>query len=246
MQEPKSEAMPSPRGIGLDQVLGLGNTGLLITGLMLPVGGAIARTVALLPFGDPLRVAVTLPAAELAGIGAMPIFLTLLGVLFYRMVSRRMKDRPLVVYAALLVASIALWVTSSNETLPTSLAIIILTAFAVWLGERERELPTRPGRPLRGLSLALALVAMYGLSALTYGIGERLGPAMTVSPVAGASLIAGAYLRIGEDSDWLFLTPCATHWTVVQVRKADIDKISWTGPPSQATGSRFDPYWVCP
>jgi hypothetical protein len=246
MQERRSEGLRSPRGFGLEQVLGLGNTGLLITGLMLPIGGAIARTVSLLPFGDPLRLAVTLPAAELAAIGAMPIFLTLLGVVFYRTVSRRTKDRPLVVYAALLVASIGIWLTSSDETLPTNLAIIILTAFAVWLGERERELPTRPGRPLRGLPLALALVAMYGLSSLTYGLGDRLGPAMTVSPVAGASLIVGPYLRIAEDSEWLFLAPCATHWTVVQVRKAVVDEISWTGPPSKATGSRFDPYWVCP
>jgi hypothetical protein len=61
---------------GMSRLLGVGNTALLVTGLMLPVGGVIARFVAEVfdaGFPNPLQLASTLPLGELAITGAMPV-----------------------------------------------------------------------------------------------------------------------------------------------------------------------------
>jgi hypothetical protein len=75
----------------LGGVLGPGNAALIVTGLMLPAGGALARTVALFRIGDPITLGVTLPAGELAAVGFMPIVLVATGLLGAIVLRRRMR-----------------------------------------------------------------------------------------------------------------------------------------------------------
>jgi hypothetical protein len=116
-----------------------------------------------------------------------------------------------------------------------------VTLSALWLANRELH------RPVRGGSLAMALVAIYALASISFGLSARLGPSLQVTSSDSSLLPNGAYLRLAEDADWLYLGPCAARGEILQVPKGLIAIAQVIEPPLQPTvGNESDPYRFCP
>lgn len=247
----------------MSRLLGAGNSALIVTGLMLPVGGVIARFVAAAfdaGFANPLQLASTLPPGELATTGAMPVLtiaVTFVGSLLAVRAFRRIEGAPDLLFDRrfLLVMAGALGfgllvLDAPYVGLGSAATSIFLFLVAAWLGIREAvagpDTTTDGPGPIRGGRLALALVLTYGLAAVAYGFGGRLGPAGDVATRDPASLPAGPYIRVAEDADWLFLAPCRSRGTVLQVPKGAVESITWLEPGIRTDLSESDVYRVCP
>lgn len=227
----------------LSAVLGPGNAALIVTGLMLPAGGALARTVALFRIGDPIVLGVTLPAGELAAIGFLPVGLVAIGLMGAIMLRRRMcaQSVPFWPVVAVIVIGVTVITVSTGGDLLQTLLSLVVTLAALWLANRESW------RPVRGGSLAVALVAMYAVASIAYGASARLGPALQVTSSDASLLPNGAYLRLAEDADWLYLGPCVAPGAIVQAPKRLVAVAQVIEPPlHQAAGDESDPYRFCP
>jgi hypothetical protein len=95
--------------------------------------------------------------------------------------------------------------------------------------------------------LAVALLAIYVVASIAYGLSARLGPALQVTSSDSSLLPNGAYLRLAEDADWLFLGPCTARGEILQVPKHLVALAQVINPPLQsAAGGDSDPYRFCP
>jgi hypothetical protein len=144
------------------------------------------------------------------------------------------------VVAVMVIGITAITVLTGGDLLQTLLSLVVALA-ALWLANRESW------RPVRGGSLAVALVAMYAAASIAYGASGRLGPALQVTSSDASLLPNGAYLRLAEDADWLYLGPCTARGEILQVPKHLVAIARVITPPLQPTiGDESDPYRFCP
>jgi hypothetical protein len=251
-------------------LIGTSNTALVVTGLMLPVGGAVARFVTLASAGlaDTFHLAVAVSPAELAASGSMPVLLLGMSLALARYVAspaivRALKasrlplrrDRVAVAedLVLLLIATVGFggWIVGLVSSAGVGYSITTVTAagLSVWISVSNRLSDDPPStwlRPIRGIGLAVALVVLYGLAAISYGFGGRLGAAALVTFADPAVFPSGPYIRVAEDTDWLYLAPCAAHGTVVGVPKSLVRTIAWSHPEPGVSENSQDPYRNCP
>ncbi|GEM_PF-5168421 len=206
----------------IPKLLGVGNSALIVTGVMLPVGGAITRTVALSQLADSMRLAVTLPGAELAATGLMPITFVVAGWLVARLIRDQVRGTPgrVVWILFAIVAPLLLLFAAPGTQVVENVVIFGIVVTSLWIVVRE-ETP----EPIRGGRLALFLLVMYASASVAYGLSGRVGPSVEVSSSAPNVLPPGPYIRVAEDADWIFLAPCADHGTVIQAHKDTITAI---------------------
>lgn len=207
-----------------------GYTALLVTGVMVPVAGAIGAFVALGTSGvrDAARLAVTVPITELTASGSYPVFLVLAGLLYAWVISRVFPARSkgqlvLSILALVFVSPVFGLIVGSSAGLPLAVSLVAFSSVVFLLGRYERY------RPIRGRGLAIALAAMYVLAAVSYGLTE---PPLTPLLVEAPDAPVGYSLRVGEDSDWLYLIPCNQRDQVIQVPKSSIRSIAWAPRPA--------------
>jgi hypothetical protein len=206
-----------------------GYTALLVTGLMVPVAGAISSFFTLSSSGvaEAARLAVTVPITELSANGAYPVCFVLFGLAQAWVVGRIFPARSArqIVLTLIAMALASVVFTAVIATLISVTLAVSLTAFSgvvFLLGRFERY------RPIRGRALAAALVSMYVLAAVVFGYTQSsLTPLVVDAPTAPS----GYAVRVGEDTDWLYLVPCDHRDIVVQVPKASIVSINWAPRP---------------
>lgn len=242
-------------------LLGASNTALLLTGLMLPVGGVIARLVAcafVARFANPLQLAAALPPGELASVGAMPILTIATSFLVaWRVASmargwkwgRILGDRRFLIAMAVALGTGVLILEVPSIGFGSAVSIYALVLLSSWLGLKERfplGAADSSASPIRGARLAAILAVIYALSAVAYGFGGRLGPSGHVVGPAAAALGGGPVLRVGEDADWLYFGPCASRGEIIQVAKPDVTSIHWEVPAVRSDTPQTDVYRTCP
>ena len=148
---------------------------------------------------------------------------------------------PFWAVAAVVLLGITVTTASTGGDLLQTLLSLVVTLAALWLANRESS------RPIRGGSLAIALLAMYVAASIAYGLSGRLGPALQVTSADANVLPNGAYLRLAEDTDWLFLGPCNVRGEILQVPKRLVAVAQVIVPLLQPTTvDESDPYRFCP
>jgi hypothetical protein len=205
-----------------------GNTALVVTGIMLPVTGAVVRWVAFLDrFSHPARMAVTLPAAELALAGIVPVLATLALLGIAAFLSPAVGERTKHLWPFILGLALLLVLGGLLGGLFVWLIYVpfgVIGYFLITRLPHEKKLSS----PL----VAALLIVAFVLAGLATGM--RFTPsapgAYTFEP--GANAVDGPYLRVAEDSDSVFLAPCSQSGVVVEVPTSKVRSVTWQGARS--------------
>lgn len=208
-----------------------GYTLLLVTGVMLPVSGAVTRYVhfAIVDrLADPASLAVTLPIGELAAAGLLSVVfaVTLFAAAHaaYALVFRGespLRLRILAIVTTILGLAAATLFLLAGATL---LALVGVTTTALIFA----VVTLRLGHPLRGRRVVTTLVAYYVITAAYWGVTSGGYPRGDFTFVEESPVPAGAYVRLAASESFIYLGSCSGG-SVVQVPSSAVAQVVY-GP----------------